>query len=383
MRLLMILILAFGLANGATRAQDTAQAVESAFLDEMFGDAPFPEDRFAPSFLAQVPYAQILQIIAEIKAAIGPPVMVRGLGGTEYLLVTATHDMPVTIVLDANNDIVGLLFKPPIDRNASIESLLAGLVTDGPYAYLVTKNGEVLHAHEADTALAVGSAFKLGILAVLNDQISAGERTWGDVAILEESDRSLPTGTLQTWPEGAPLTLHTAAALMISQSDNTATDILLRTVGREAVEAKLGATVISTREFFVLKAYPELLARYTGGEPDALAAAAHYPLPLTVTEPYQQGAEWYIALTTLCAMMAEVGPLDVMHINPGVAQRGDWDKVAFKGGSEIGVLNLTTRAIRTDGSDYCVAATWNDDAALNETALSGAYSALLSALARQ
>jgi hypothetical protein len=170
---------------------------------------------------------------------------------------------------------------------------------------------------------------------------------------------------------------------MISQSDNTATDILLRVVGREAVEAKLGTTVLSTREFFVLKGYPELLARYNGGEPDALAAAAHYPLPAAITEPHQQGAEWYIPLTTLCAMMDEVGGLDPMHINPGVAQPADWAKIAFKGGSEIGVLNLTTRAIAKDGSDYCVAATWNDDAPLNAAGLSAAYGSLLAALARQ
>ena len=99
--------------------------------------------------------------------------------------------------------------------------------------------------------------------------------------------------------------------------------------------------------------------------------------------PHQQGAEWYLPLTTLCAMMDEVGGLNPMHINPGVAQPGDWDKVAFKGGSEIGVLNMTTRAIGKDGSDYCVAATWNDDAALNEAALGSAYAALLSALARE
>jgi hypothetical protein len=110
---------------------------------------------------------------------------------------------------------------------------------------------------------------------------------------------------------------------------------------------------------------------------------AEAPLPAAVTEPHLQSVEWYIPLTTLCAMMDEVGGIDVMHINPGVAQPGDWDKVAFKGGSEIGVLNLTTRAIGKDGSDYCVAATWNDDAALNEAALGSAYSALLSALSRE
>ena len=73
----------------------------------MFGDQPFPEDRFAPAFLQQVPYERVKQIIAEVKAVIGPVFMVRALGGPEHLVVTKTHDLPVTIVLDANNDIAG------------------------------------------------------------------------------------------------------------------------------------------------------------------------------------------------------------------------------------------------------------------------------------
>jgi hypothetical protein len=287
------------------------------------------------------------------------------------------------MAITAEGDIMGIFFSPPVDLRATAESLLPGLASGDQHAYLVMKDGEVVFAHNEGEPLAVGSAFKLGILAVLNDEIEAGERAWDDVVTLTEADRSLPTGTLQTWPTGAPLTLHTAASFMISQSDNTATDILLRVVGKEAVEEKLGAGVLSTREFFILKADPELYRRYSIMDRSVFDDIAKAPLPAAVTEPHQQGAEWYIPLTTLCAMMDEVGGLSPMHINPGVAQPGDWDKVAFKGGSEIGVLNLTTRAISKEGSDYCVAATWNDDAALNEALLSSAYAALLSALARE
>lgn len=44
---------------------------------------------------------------------------------------------------------------------------------------------------------------------------------------------------------------------MISVSDNTATDLLLRVVGRAGVEARLGQTAMpSMREFFALKTRP-------------------------------------------------------------------------------------------------------------------------------
>ena len=99
----------------------------------------------------QVPYERVKQIIDEVKAVIGPVFMVRALGGPEHLVVTKTHDMPVTIALDANNDIAGFFFKPPIDRTSPIEDLLAAFDVGVPYSYLVMKDGEVLYGHEEES----------------------------------------------------------------------------------------------------------------------------------------------------------------------------------------------------------------------------------------
>lgn len=382
MRLLLALILAISLSGAPAAAQEPAQSAETAILREMLGAAPLSAGQFTPDLLAQVPLPQLQAIVDQLKGLMGPVTEVRIVGPGRFVVATATHEMPVQMTLNAAGDIMGIFFSPPADLRATAESLLPSLAVGDEYAYLVTKDGEILFAHNERERLAVGSAFKLGVLAVLKDAIDAGERAWDDVVTLEERDRSLPTGTIQAWPAGAPLTLHTAAAFMISQSDNTATDLLLRVVGKEAVEEKLKTTVLSTREFFVLKQNPELRFRYSQFDASVHDDIAAAPLPAAVTEPYLFGLEWYIPLTRLCAMMDEVGGLDVMHINPGVAQPGDWAKIAFKGGSEIGVLNLTTRAIAKDGSDYCVAVTWNDDAALNEAELTAAYSSLLSALAR-
>ncbi|MFL9455456.1 serine hydrolase [Tolypothrix bouteillei VB521301_2] len=48
---------------------------------------------------------------------------------------------------------------------------------------------------------------------------------WKDVVQLQPSEKSLPSGMLHTWPDGSYLTVQTLASLMISLSDNTATDI--------------------------------------------------------------------------------------------------------------------------------------------------------------
>ena len=69
-----------------------------------------------------------------------------------------------------------------------------------------------------------------------------------------------------------------------------------------------------------------------------------------------------------------------MHVNPGVADPKDWQSVAYKGGSEAGVLNLTTMVTARGGATYCVSATWNNTALLDELRFESLYGSLLRAL---
>jgi beta-lactamase class A len=298
--------------------------------------------------------------------------------------------MPSDIVLDGDGKITGLFFRPALAKNASLEDILGEMAAVAPHsAYLVTENGVTLHAKDADLALAVGSAFKLGVLKALREQIDAGSRTWDEVAELTAPDISLPSGIVQGWPVGSPITLHTLASLMISISDNTATDALMRIAGREAVEEALGiAPALTTRELFTLKAERELMARYQSGDlaekRAVLVELATKPLPdgSKMLTPHDQGAEWYVPPTALCALIEAVGDLDVTRINPGVANKTDWASVSYKGGSEVGVLNLTTLATAKDGTRYCIAASWNDAKAIDEARATSAYASLLAKLAR-
>ena len=69
-----------------------------------------------------------------------------------------------------------------------------------------------------------------------------------------------------------------------------------------------------------------------------------------------------------------------MGINPGVADRSAWQRVAFKGGSDQGAINLTTALGSRSGTSYCVSATWNDTKAVDENRFITLYSAVLGAL---
>lgn len=274
-----------------------------------------------------------------------------------------------------------------------MEDALAGFYElPGEVSLLVVSNQGILASINPDVPLAVGSAFKMAIAAALKDLVELGVVSWDDVITLEASDISLPSGMLQTWPVGTPMTIQSLATLMISISDNTATDALLRFVGRERVEmyTTFSKPMLSTRELFTLKdsANSELLEAYRQGDVEERRAVLDQlkalPLPhVTVLDdgPVAIDVEWYFTVGELANLIAYIQDLPFMSVNPGVANPADWQHVAFKGGSEPGVLNLTTLVVGNSGTTYIISATWNNhQEVLDEARFFGLYSGLLSAL---
>jgi hypothetical protein len=162
-----------------------AQDKEIATLKAVLSEGALDLSLFSPEFLKAVPPAQLETAVNGIKTTIGPVVAVTYQGGPTYLVESATHEMSSDIVLDAADKIVGLFFRPPVKSTATIEDMLNEMAAAAPQsAYLVTENGVPLHAKDADASLAVGSAFKLGVLKALRQQIEAGNKSWDEVAEL-------------------------------------------------------------------------------------------------------------------------------------------------------------------------------------------------------
>ena len=67
-----------------------------------------------------------------------------------------------------------------------------------------------------------------------------------------------------------------------------------------------------------------------------------------------------------------------MSINPGVAEPADFRHVAYKGGSDVGIINLTTMVTTKRGTSVCFSATLNDATrSVDEKAFEAAYSGVL------
>ncbi len=393
----LILILALWTVSLSQELQtQELKRLEAVFTDKI------REQDFTDSFLAQVPFSQIGEITAQVVEQIGDFKNVKGKDG-EYRVNFKNGYALTKINLDAAGKIQGLLLTdiiPSVENLDEAVTAFDALVTGSRQGSLLIQKfnatgSETIIERNIDTALAVGSGFKIAVLATLVEEVKAKKRNWTDVVNLQEQDLSFPSGILQNWYVGAPLTLESAAALMISRSDNTATDLLIRVLGRKTIEnylSRQGITLnqplLTTRELFYLKSRPYKLQAeaYLSASPEEqlqiLIGLANLPRPklseilVGGNEPYLLEAEWYFKPQELCTVMEQVKNLELMSIEPGFGNPVGWEKIAYKGGSEPGVLNFNYWLEHKSGASYCVIATLNDaEKSINDldlqTALSG------------
>jgi beta-lactamase class A len=117
-----------------------------------------------------------------------------------------------------------------VDRN--LDGVLGVAILD-----LTTGQKYLLHA---DEVLPTASSIKIAILAGLYHQAQQGKLKLGDLYTLQASDLVGGSGVANALTPGVTrLTLRDVAALMITVSDNSATNIIIDRVGMENVNALL------------------------------------------------------------------------------------------------------------------------------------------------
>ena len=380
----------------AAAAQDVEQRA-SEIVEVMQGKAIYT-DVFDETFTARVSQEQFSAIFAQAERQYGPLVGLDSVAPTSPTAANIAIRFERGIAWTAFN----LAGKPPY-RVAGIvvnnigpaddtaESLLADIqALPGEASILITPldGGEPVLSYNADRQLGIGSTFKLYILSTLARQVAAGKRRWNDVVPITTTGH--PSGASRGWPEGAPVTLHTLATLMISVSDNTATDNLLSAAGRGAVQAEVAASghsdpallvpFMSTRELFVLKIggdFDAYRAADAAGRLAILEATADSEIDMFdfmtafIGPPIALDIEWLVSGEDMANLMRRIRDLDdpaareIMAVNPAVPDhlRGDWQYMGFKGGSEPGVINSSWLLQDHTGGWHAVTLSWNNPAA--------------------
>lgn len=90
------------------------------------------------------------------------------------------------------------------------------LVTDERFAY------------HADDAFSAASVFKFPMMCAVADHVQAGDTCWEEKLVSRKEDRVPPCGALWFFDDEPTVSLRTLCGLMITISDNTATNMLIR-----------------------------------------------------------------------------------------------------------------------------------------------------------
>lgn len=373
------------------------------------------ERYFAESFRAKVPRAQLATIADQLKATLGAPVKVESFKAmtawsADLVIGYERGTATVKLALDpaAPHAATGLLITGTGARDDSLDKVTAafralpGASGFGLYA-LGDAAPTLIAGYRAEVAAPIGSAFKLWVLDEATRQVAAGARHWADVVTL--GPPSLASGVLQTWPAGAPVTLQTLATMMVSISDNTATDTLMTTLGRAAVDARAvadggAAPVLTTREAFVLKSDAALATAWTDAAPAArralldsrAAAIAAAPLDASVFggKPVAvDSVEWFASPLAMAGLLDRLRRADdpvraILGVNAGVdgATAGRFRYIGYKGGSEPGVIALNFVVQAGDGRWYAATGNWHRaDDQVSELRFTGLMTRLLALIA--
>jgi beta-lactamase class A len=384
--------------------------------DQIEGQAT---ERLSPSVASQLTPAQLAEVFTGLRAS-GPwvPTSVQSAEG-QALVTIVDRDgqkLDLQLSLDGEELINGILFSPsaadrvPATSWQELDDTIAQFASDTTLVVTDVASGErILEATspgqgDADESKPSGSMFKLYVLGAVADAVAAGTLAWETPLTLTDAVKSLPSGELRNEPSGTVVTVQDAAAAMISESDNTATDLLIATVGPEAVErsfADLGhhdpaenTPLLTTRALFELGwGSPSSAAEWASADADGRRALlAGLPTGLldvdaaAVTTPvWEQGLDWFTTPDDLVAVhrglqqkaAAPTGaPVrEILAMNPGLGEdttgSDAWSYIAFKGGSSVGVLAGSWYLERSDGRAFTISiqGSSDDPAELTDQAL--------------
>ena len=380
------------------------------YLDQLNGGASSLSatdvaGQFDAAFLAQEPAAQVVVLAQQL--AFGAPFSVADYAPSADNSARAVFEgrlatLKVSIAVGAAspNLITSLEFivtsnPTPTATWAQLDAAVAGLAPKHSlYAGEITASGcQPIHTLNAGQTLATGSTFKLFVLGELARQIQAGKASWDETLAVRDDWKSLSDGTMDNEKAGTTHTLLEYAQQMISISDNTAADHLIRRLGRQNVEANMAAMgladpsrnipFLTTRDLFVLKATKNATLRQQYLAADAAGRRALLDGPVAAspiastdfddwTTPRDiDTLEWFASTGDLCSAMAALHQTagkpglsqiqDILTINPAMdVDPSVWTYVGFKGGSEPGVLQMTWLLRRADNRWFAVSLTLDD-----------------------
>lgn len=191
-------------------------------------------------------------------------------------------------------------------------------------AHLRQSGCEQLVDQNGHARFPVSSVSKLAVIGATLEAVETGRLKMDDQLELSAQDRSLPSGTWHTLSLGSSRSVVDALSATLLTSDNTANDLLIRTVGRSSVHdfaveyLNHGAELpfLTTVELFKLSwtAEPSLRNRFIAGGFDERLSILVDEVPNLVMpvlsydeEPVDHlQIQWFGSMDAMCAVWARL-----------------------------------------------------------------------------
>lgn len=333
------------------------------------------ENIVSPEFHSHEFIGLVKDILSENKKRFGTCTVAKvNRLGKNVELVLNFETATVNVKINATGELINAIrFDYPKIKGDSFERVEQDLEKIQGQVSAVVRNGKrgTIFSYNSDKQLAIASSFKLFILKVLDDEILKENLRWSDVVQIKAGQISYPSGILQKWPVGTPVTIKTLAILMISESDNTATDVLLDLLGRERMEkyASGNRPFLKTRELFLLKNnFPEFGRKFMkldeAEKRKLLSKLDHYELKPSDSNfrrlPPDNAIDWHASVDELASLVLSLKDNDILKVNTGFIQESKkWKYIGYKGGHEDGIWQFTYLFCSKKGGWYAVSVTWN------------------------
>lgn len=336
---------------------------------------------------------KIKNILSEFQKSDGPCLKIKHIENEKYLLITKKSKRPTSLYFNEEEKLTGLWFDHSQLTQDSFESINSDLkknqTKDETYSFILLKNNkEIIWDFNSSLKMPLGSTFKVWILNEIRKDLEQKKYNFEKVLKLTKQNMSLKSGLLQDFPVGTSFTIESLASLMISESDNTATDHLIDFIGRDRLTKSINGKdpFLKTSEMFKLKTKDSNLRKRYLKSPMKeklliLKDLSKVSLPSysdLVSEPVEIDLiEWHSDARRTCQVFFDVKDFVLMGINPGIAKNDDWKRVLYKGGSEAGVLNMSHLVKNSKGDWFCLFASWKSSKIVSNTELSNYVSRVL------
>lgn len=103
-----------------------------------------------------------------------------------------------------------------ISNEAELFSAVQNLPGHAGFALVDIESGNLLASQNGNDRFAIGSVFKLYVLAAVQSAIRDGSLRWDDAISLHESLKSLPSGELQNLPAGTIRTVPNQLTIYVT-----------------------------------------------------------------------------------------------------------------------------------------------------------------------